>query len=96
MTGLGRHDNAVRHGVPVREAGADPAGLTWWQQVKHAFGFTGQGNSQAPGWERVVYRVSGAVILVWIILIYPLSAVAAYSLLVLGTIMLVFFGLSWS
>jgi hypothetical protein len=72
-----------------------PPGLTWWQQVKYAFGFTGQGNSQAPRWERVVYRVSGVVILVCIILVYPLSAVATYSLLVLEATMLVFFGLSW-
>jgi hypothetical protein len=72
-----------------------PPGLTWWQQVKYAFGFTGQGDSQAPRWERVVYRVSGVVILICIILIDPPSAVATYSLLVLETIMQVSFGLSW-
>jgi hypothetical protein len=46
-------------------------------------------------WERVVYRVSGVVILICIILIDPPSAVATDSLLVLETIMLVSFGLSW-
>ena len=50
-----------------------PHGLTWWQQVKYAFGCTGPGNSPAPRWERVIYRVSGVVILICIILIYPLS-----------------------
>ena len=42
-----------------------------------------------------MYRVSGVVIHICIILIYPLSTVGTYSLLVLETIMLVFFGLSW-
>jgi hypothetical protein len=35
------------------------------------------------------------VILACVILVYPLSGAATYSLLVLETIMLVFFGLSW-
>jgi membrane-anchored protein YejM (alkaline phosphatase superfamily) len=34
-------------------------------------------------------------LVICIILIYPLSTVATYSLLVFETIMLVFFGLSW-
>ena len=72
-----------------------PAGLTWWRRVQYAFGFTGPGESQAPAWERVVYRVSGGAILTCVILVYPLSTAATYSLLVLETIMLVFFGLSW-
>jgi len=72
-----------------------PPGLTWWRRVQYAFGFTGPGESQAPAWERVVYRVSGGVILTCVILVYPLSGTATYSLLVLETIMLVFFGLSW-
>jgi hypothetical protein len=72
-----------------------PPGLTWWRRVKYAFGFTGPGDSQAPAWERVVYRLSGCVILTCVILIRPLSTAATYSLLVLETIMLVFFGLSW-
>jgi hypothetical protein len=72
-----------------------PPGLTWWRRVEYAFGFTGPGDSQALAWERVVYRVSGGMILTCVILIYPLSAAAAHSLLVLETIMLVAFGLSW-
>jgi len=72
-----------------------PPGLTWWRRVEYAFGFTGPGDSQALAWERVVYRVSGGMILACVILIYPLSTAAARSLLVLETIMLVAFGLSW-
>jgi len=72
-----------------------PPGLTWWRRVQYAFGFTGPGDSQGPAWERVVYRVSGGAILTCVILVYPLSHTATYSLLVLETIMLVFFGLSW-
>jgi hypothetical protein len=72
-----------------------PAGLGWQARVRYALGFTGPGESQARRWERVVYRVSGGVILTCIILIYPLSSVAAHSLLVLETVMLVSFGLSW-
>jgi hypothetical protein len=72
-----------------------PPGLGWWCRVRYALGFTGPGESQAPAWERVAYRVSGSVILTCVILVYPLSNTATYSLLVLETIMLVFFGLSW-
>ena len=72
-----------------------PPGLTWWRRAQYAFGFTGPGDSQALARERVVYRVSGGVILACVILIYPLSTAAAHSLLVLETIMLVSFGLSW-
>jgi len=72
-----------------------PPGLTWWRRVEYAFGFTGPGDSQALAWERVVYRVSGGMILTCVILVYPLSAAAAHSLLVLETIMLAAFGLSW-
>jgi len=72
-----------------------PPGLTWWRRVEYAFGFTGPGDSQALAWERAVYRVSGGMILTCVILIYPLSTAAAHSLLVLETIMLVAFGLSW-
>jgi hypothetical protein len=72
-----------------------PPGLGWWRRAEYALGFTGPGESQSPAWEQVVYRVSGAVILACVILVYPLSGAAAYSLLVLETIMLVFFGLSW-
>jgi hypothetical protein len=72
-----------------------PPGLTWSRRAEYAFGFTGPGDSQALAWERVVYRVSGGMILTCVILIYPLSTAAAHSLLVLETIMLVAFGLSW-
>jgi hypothetical protein len=71
-----------------------PPGLTLWERVKYAFGFTGPGTSTRPPWATVVYRVSGAVILICLILAFPLSSVA-YSLLVLETIILVSFGLSW-
>jgi hypothetical protein len=71
-----------------------PPGLPWWERVKYAFGFTGPGDGQAPRWERVVYRASGLVILLSIILIAPLAGVR-YSLLVLEAVMLVAFGLSW-
>jgi hypothetical protein len=72
-----------------------PAGLPWWRRLEYAFGFTPPGQSQARPWERLVYRVSGGVIAACVLLVYPLSTVAAYSLLVLETVMLVFFGLSW-
>jgi hypothetical protein len=71
-----------------------PPGLTWWQRIRYAFGFTGPGDGLAPRWERIVYRASGTVILVCIILIAPLSG-TRYSLLVLEAVMLVAFGLSW-
>jgi hypothetical protein len=69
-------------------------GLAWWERVKHAFGFTGPGESGAARWELGAYRASGTVILLCIALAYPLSTVK-YSLLALETIMLVSFGLSW-
>jgi len=72
-----------------------PPGLSFWQQVKYAFGFTGEGDSARPPWATVTYRVCGAVILICIALIYPLANTATYSLLVLETIILEFFGISW-
>jgi hypothetical protein len=69
-------------------------GLTWWERIRYAFGFTGPGESATAVWELSVYRASGAAILVCVALAYPLSSVK-YSLLVLETIMLVSFGLSW-
>ena len=71
-----------------------PPGLTWRRRAAYALGFTGPGDSQAARWERIVYRASGLVILICVIVIAPLSAVT-YSLLVLETFMLVSFGLSW-
>ena len=44
--------------------------------------------------ERLVYQAGGLVILIGVIVVAPLSAVT-YSLLVLETIMLASFGLSW-
>jgi hypothetical protein len=69
-------------------------GLTWWERVKYASGFTGPGESGTSEWELAVYRASGITILVCIAVIYPLSSVK-YTLLVLETVMLVSFGLSW-
>ena len=45
--------------------------------------------------EQMNWRAWTGVILTCVILVYPLSSTATYSLLVLETIMLVFFGLSW-
>ena len=72
-----------------------PPGLPFWRRVGYAFGFTRAAGSLAPRWEIIVYRVSGFVILGCVLLSYPLSTVATYSLLTLETTMLVFFGLSW-
>ena len=74
---------------------ATPPGLRFWPRVGYAFGFTRAADSGTPRWEIIVYRLSGIVILGCVLLIYPLSNVATYSLLTLETIMLVFFGLSW-
>jgi hypothetical protein len=71
-----------------------PAGLPFWQRVRYAFGFTGPGVSTRPRWATVVYRVSGCAILICVILAWPLSGVT-YSLLVLETIIMASFGLSW-
>jgi hypothetical protein len=71
-----------------------PPGLTLWQRVRYAFGFTGPGDSTRPLWATVLYRVTGCVIIGCILLAWPLSA-EAYSLLVLETIVLVSFGLAW-
>jgi hypothetical protein len=71
-----------------------PPGLSRWQRVRYALGFTGPGDSARPLWATIVYRVSGCVILVCVILAWPLSSVT-YSLLALETIIMVSFGLSW-
>lgn len=65
------------------------------ERVKYALGFTPQGDSVAPKWEIIAYRVSGVVIIVCILLIYPGSKVYSESLLVLETVMLVAFGTAW-
>jgi hypothetical protein len=71
-----------------------PPGLTLWERIKYAFGFTNPGVSLTPAWELAVYRITGAVILVCIALAYPLSSIQ-YALLVLEWTILGFFGLSW-
>jgi hypothetical protein len=71
-----------------------PPGLSLWQRVKYAFGFTAPGDAERPAWATAVYRASGGVILACIIAAWPLSTVK-YSLLVLETIILVSFGASW-
>jgi len=71
-----------------------PPGLPFWPRVRYALGFTGPGDSTRPLWATVVFRVSGCVILLCVILAWPLAAVT-YSLLVLETIIMVSFGLSW-
>jgi hypothetical protein len=69
-------------------------GLTIWQRVEYALGFTPPGTSAATPAEIAVYRISGAVIVICIALFVPLSG-NSDSLLVLETIMLVAFGLAW-
>jgi hypothetical protein len=69
-------------------------GLPLWQRVRYALGFTGPGDSTRPLWATVVFRVSGCVILICLALAWPLSTVT-YALLVLETIIMVTFGLSW-
>jgi len=71
-----------------------PPGLPLWPRLRYAFGCTGPGSSTRPLWATVVYRASGCVILVCVALSWPLSTVT-YSLLVLETIIMVSFGLSW-
>jgi hypothetical protein len=71
-----------------------PPGLPLWQRVRYAMGFTGPGDSTRPLWATVVFRVSGGVILICIALAWPLSTVT-YALLVLETMIMVTFGLSW-
>ena len=71
-----------------------PPGLDLWPRLRYAFGFTGPGDSTRPWWTTVVYRASGCVITVCLVLAWPLSSVTD-SLLVLETIILLAFGLSW-
>jgi len=72
-----------------------PAGLSFWRALGYAFGFTRAASSQTPRWAVITYRVCGFTILVCIALIYPGSKVYAYSLLVLETILMTAFGVSW-
>jgi hypothetical protein len=72
-----------------------PAGLSFWQRVCYALGFTPPGSSRTTTAELVTYRVSGFTLLVCLALIYPMSKVYSDSLLVLEMIMLVSFGVAW-
>jgi hypothetical protein len=70
-------------------------GLSIWQRIAYAFGFTPPGTSATTPVEIGVYRVSALVIAISAALFAPLSGADSYSLLVLETIMLVAFGTAW-
>jgi hypothetical protein len=70
-------------------------GLTLWQRIGYAFGFTPPGVSAATPVEIVIYRVSGLVIAICIVLFPVLAGAGSYSLLILEVIMLVAFGVAW-
>jgi hypothetical protein len=73
-----------------------PPGLSFWRAFGYAFGFTGAGSSQAPRWELIVYRVCGFTILACVALIYPgYKLYDHHSMLILETILMTAFGLSW-
>lgn len=72
-----------------------PPGLPFWARAGYAFGFTGAGASDTPGWELATYRATGFVIIASVALIYPGSLVWGHSLLALEMIMLIAFGVSW-
>jgi hypothetical protein len=72
-----------------------PAGLSFWKAFGYAFGFTRAASSQTPRWEVITYRVCGFTIGACVALIYPGSLVYSYSLLILETILMTAFGLSW-
>lgn len=72
-----------------------PAGLPLWPALGYAFGFTGAEVAGAPRWDVVAYRVCGFTILLCIALIYPGSLLYSNSLLILETILMTAFGVSW-
>ena len=72
-----------------------PAGLSFWQAFGYAFGFTRAASSQTPRWEVITYRVCGFTILACVALLYPGSRVYSDALLILETILMTAFGLSW-
>jgi hypothetical protein len=72
-----------------------PAGLSFWKALGYAFGFTRAASSGTPAWQIVTYRVCGFTILACVALIYPGSLVYAYSLLILESILMTAFGVSW-
>ena len=72
-----------------------PPGLLLHQRIEYALGFTPSGDSTATTAEIAVYRVSGFVILVGVAIFYPMTKAGWDWLLVLETVMLVFFGVAW-
>jgi hypothetical protein len=72
-----------------------PKGLPFKEALGYAFGLTRAATSGTPRWAVISYRVCGLTILVCVALIYPGSLVYAYSLLILETILLTAFGVSW-
>jgi hypothetical protein len=72
-----------------------PPGISLWERVCCAFGFTPPGTSRTTTAELVVYRTSAFVMLVCLALIYPMSRVYSDSLLILEMILLVSFGAAW-
>jgi hypothetical protein len=72
-----------------------PPNLPFWQAFGYAFGFTRAASARTPRWEVITYRVCGFTILACIALIYPGSKIYEYSLLILETILMTAFGLSW-
>jgi hypothetical protein len=72
-----------------------PAGLPFRQALGYAFGLTRAATAGTPRWAVITYRACGFTILVCVALIYPGSLVYGYSLLILETILLTAFGVSW-
>lgn len=72
-----------------------PNGMPFREALGYAFGLSRAASEGEPRWEVVTYRVCGFTILACIILIYPGSLVYGYSLLILETILLTAFGVSW-
>ena len=72
-----------------------PAGLSFWKAFGYAFGFTRAASSHTPRWQVITYRVCGFTILACVVLLYPGSRVYSDALLILETILMTAFGLSW-
>jgi hypothetical protein len=72
-----------------------PKDLPLAQALGYAFGLTRAASAGTPRWAVITYRACGFTILACVALIYPGSRVYAYSLLILETILLTAFGVSW-
>ena len=72
-----------------------PKGLPFEEALGYALGFSRASSAGTPRWAVITYRVCGFTILVCVIAIYPGSLVYGYSLLILETILLTAFGVSW-